>query len=84
MEETMGQTEDTRRALVRAINAEPGSREALEIEHGQIWDTDQLCQDFDVKGFMAPFVIVRRKSDGKVGSLLFQHSPRYYFAFKAD
>jgi hypothetical protein len=84
MEKIMDQKEDTRRALVRAINVEPGSRETLEIEHGQIWDTDQLCQDCDIKGFMASFVIVRRKSDGKVGSLLFQHSPRFYFAFKAD
>jgi hypothetical protein len=84
MEKIMDQTEEIRRELVQTINFEPGSREALEAEHGQVWDTDQLCSNFEVKGFMAPFVVVRRKSDGMLGSLMFQHSPRYYFGFKAD
>jgi hypothetical protein len=34
-----------------------------------------------VIGFMAPLVVVRRRSDGKKGSLEFQHSPRHYFGF---
>jgi hypothetical protein len=34
-----------------------------------------------VIGFMAPLVVVRRKHDGKKGSLEFQHSPRFYFGF---
>jgi hypothetical protein len=77
-------TEDTRRALVAEINHEPGSREDLESKHGQVWDTDQLTNDFDVKGFMAPVVVVTRKADGVVGSLYFQANPRYYFGFQAD
>ena len=32
-------------------------------------------------GFMAPYVVVRRKSDGQRGSLMFQHDPRFYFSF---
>ena len=80
----MDQTENERRNLVQVINAQPGSREALQIEYGQVWDTDQMCEEFQAIGFMAPFVIVRRKSDGKKGSLMFQHCPRYYFAFKLD
>jgi len=80
----MDQTEEARRSLVQIINAQPGSREALEIEHGQVWDTDRMCQEFEVKGFAAPFVVVRRKSDGKLGSLMFQHQPRFYFSFQAD
>jgi hypothetical protein len=40
-----------------------------------------LTNDFDVQGFMAPFVVVRRKSDNKKGTLTFQHSPRFYFDF---
>lgn len=80
----MDQTEETRRALVQVINLVPGSREALEAEHGQVWDTDQLCRDFDVQSFAAPFVVVRRKSDGKVGTLMFQHNPRFYYAFTAE
>lgn len=66
------------------INAAPGSREALEAEHGQVWDTDQLREEFEVTGFMAPVVAVRRKADGVVGSLYFQASPRFYYGFQPD
>jgi hypothetical protein len=34
-----------------------------------------------VIGFLAPFVVVRRKIDGVKGSLEFQHHPRFYFGF---
>jgi len=64
------------------INAEPGSREALEAQYGQVWDTQQLAGDFEVIGFMAPFVVVRRRADGMKGSLEFQHMPRFYFNFQ--
>jgi len=77
-------TELPRRLITALINHEPGSREALEQEHGQVWDTDQLSQDFEVKGFMAPFVVVKRKSDSAIGSLMFQARPRFYFCFKED
>ena len=75
-------TESIRREMIAEINAVPGSRAALESEHGQVWDTDQLCQDFEALGFMAPLVVVRRRSDGVTGSLFFQHSPRFYFGFQ--
>lgn len=75
-------TESARRELLAEINAQPGSREALEAEHGQIWDTRQLSQDFEVIGFGAPLVVVRRRSDGVKGSLMFQHNPRFYFCFQ--
>ena len=78
------ETESIRREMVAEINSQPGSREALEAAHGQVWDTTQLAADFEVLGFMAPFCIVRRKSDGKKGSLEFQHSPRFYYSFLAD
>ena len=78
------QTEAIRRQRLAEINAEPGSREALEAQHGQVWDTAELRTDFSVLGFAAPFVIVRRNSDGVRGSLEFQHDPRLYFNFQAD
>jgi hypothetical protein len=74
-------TEPLRRQRIVEINAQPGSREALEAQHGQVWSTEELSQDFEVIGFMAPYVVVRRKSDGKKGSLEFQHNPRFYFNF---
>ena len=76
-------TEAIRKEMLVQINAEPGSREALEAEHGQVWDTKQLGEDFDVIGFAAPLVVVRRKSDAQKGSLLFQARPRFYFGFDA-
>jgi len=76
-------TESFRRQRVAEINADPGSREALEAEHGQVWDTGELSRDYEVTGFMAPLVVVRRKSDGVKGSLEFQHSPRFYFSFSS-
>lgn len=72
-------TEAARRHRLAEINVEPGSRETLEALHGQVWDTQQLSQDFDVLGFMAPLIVVRRKAEGVKGSLEFQHSPRLYF-----
>lgn len=37
-------TEAIRRQQVAEINAEPGSREALEAQHGQVWDTQPQHQ----------------------------------------
>jgi hypothetical protein len=76
------ETEDIRRKMLADINAQPGSREYLEAQHGQVWDTSQLSDDFEVIGFMAPVVVVRRRSDGQKGSLMFQHHPRLYFCFE--
>jgi len=78
------ETETTRRKLAAEINHDPGSREALEAKHGTVWDTTELQQDFDVLGFMAPVVVVSRKSDGVKGSLFFQASPRFYYGFQED
>ncbi len=75
-------TEDIRRKLLVEINAQPGSRAYLEAKHGQVWDTQQLSDYFEVIGFAAPLVVVRRKSDGQKGSLMFQASPRFYFGFE--
>jgi hypothetical protein len=75
-------TEASRRARLAEINAQPGSREALEAKHGKVWDTDELAADFEVIGFLAPFVVVRRNVDGVKGSLEFQHDPRFFFNFQ--
>jgi hypothetical protein len=75
-------SEGIRREMIAEINAESGCREALEIEHGQVWDRQELERDFEVVGFGAPLIAVRRRSDGMEGSLKFQHSPRFYFGFQ--
>ncbi len=76
-------TEPIRRQHLVEINAESGSREALEAKYGKVWNTQQLAEDFEVLGFLAPFVVVRRRLDGVKGSLEFQHNPRFYFNFQA-
>jgi hypothetical protein len=48
-------TEAGRRERLVEINTEPGSREALERQHGQVWNTKQLTQEFEVIGFLAPW-----------------------------
>ena len=78
----MDATENYRRARVNELNSNAGEREILEEKYGQVWDTDQLTDDFDVQGFMAPFIVVTRKSDRQKGSLEFQHNPRFYFNFQ--
>jgi len=77
-------TEHTRRQLVAEINHEPDDRKRLKSEYGTVWSTTELQRDFDVIGFLAPLVVVQRKSDGQKGSLMFQHNPRYYFGFRED
>lgn len=76
-------TEQLRRERVAEINGDPHGREALEAFYGQVWDTSELARDFEVIGFGAPLVVVRRRSDGQKGSLEFQHNPRFYFSFVA-
>ena len=78
------ETEGIRRQMVAEINTNAGPRAELEAQHGQVWDTSQLQEDFQVVGFLAPVVVVRRRSDGVRGSLMFQHSPRLYHSFKPE
>jgi hypothetical protein len=77
-------TERIRRERLAEINDDPSGREALEATYGQIWNTEELGRDFEVIGFAAPLVVVRRRADGRLGSLEFQHHPRFYFNFIAD
>jgi hypothetical protein len=81
---TTDSTEETRRTLLVQVNSQPAERAELEARHGQVWNTAELATDFEVLGFRAPFVVVKRKADNKLGSLLFQHHPRYFFAFQED
>jgi hypothetical protein len=72
-------TEELRRAMIAS-----GQTMIDLAQADQRWDTDQLREEFDVIGFLAPFVVVRRKSDGAMGSMEFNHSPRFYFNFVKD
>lgn len=80
----MDQTEQIRRDMVAVINAAPGSREALERQYGDVWDTKQLQEVFQVQGFAAPIAVVKRRADGALGTVMFQDQPRFYFKFELD
>lgn len=60
-------------------------RAKLVVAHGadNVFDTTQLGENFEVDGFMAPFVVVRRLRDSQKGSLEFTHEPRLYYNFQA-
>lgn len=60
------------------------TREEAEAKFGQVWDTKELQQDFEVISFLAPVVMVKRKSDQKLGMMEFVHMPRFYFKFAED
>ncbi len=77
-------TEEYRRQRQAELNQNAQERENLELLYGQVWNTEEMFRDFDPIGFMAPFLVVRRKSDGKKGSLEFQGQPRFYFSFLED
>ena len=72
-------TENLRRAMIASGHP---VRACAEAE--RTWNTGQLQEDFEVISFAAPLVIVRRKSDGKMGSMEFTHHPRAYFNFVPD
>jgi hypothetical protein len=75
---------NARRDRLREINTHPSDRSKLEARYGAEWGSEELRRDFEVLGFMVPFVVLRRKSDNQKGSLEFQHSPRFYFSFTED
>ena len=83
-------TEDIRRAAVAQINSsvESNDRDAerirLESIHGKVWDTTEMTAEFEVIGFLAPFVVVKRRADGVKGTLQFQSIPRFYFSFREE
>lgn len=59
-------------------------RQELKEKYGDVWDTTQLQEEFEVLGFAFYLCIVKRKSDGRRGTLAFSHMPRLYYHFVAE
>lgn len=76
--------EQIRRNIRKALDEDAMPLEELKARHGDVWTTDELRQQFEVVGFGAPLVVVRRRCDNKLGSLFFQGAPRFYWGFKED
>lgn len=62
----------------------PFGRDELEAKYGCVWDSFQLARDFEVEAYHESFVVVRRRSDGVRGTVVFQHDPRLHWGFKPD
>lgn len=74
-------TELARMALIPTMPAEA----LAAAERGEpVYTTAEMTAEFEAIGFLAPFVMVRRRSDGVKGTLMFSGSPRFYFGFEAD
>jgi len=77
----MVQQENTAAAAAPSPDAH---RAALEAQYGQVWTTAEMQAEFDALQFAAPMLVVSRKSDGKRGTLMFCHSPRFYYSFEPE
>ena len=53
----------------------------LEEKYGEVLNTTEATAKYEFKSFLAPFVLVERKSDEVEGLLQFSDYPRYYFDF---
>jgi hypothetical protein len=73
----MDEATDKRREML--ATGQP--RKDEEADTGPKWTTQEMQEEFEVIGFAAPFVVVRRRSDGQKGTLEFTHMPRVYFGW---
>ncbi|GAA4444244.1 hypothetical protein [Novipirellula rosea] len=81
---TTDATESIRKQLVAELNSADNTKAELEAKHGKVWTTSEMQEEFEALGFMAPFIIVSKRDTGERGSLMFTHSPRFYFSFKPE
>lgn len=78
-------TENTRRSLTASINIEIESqdetkeRERLKKKWGNVYNTEEVQEKFQILSYLAPYIICIEKSTKKKGVLMFQHFPRFYF-----
>lgn len=86
----MSELDSVRMVMAAFINADAAAtpeqelRQRLEANYpGDVYNTQEMTEKFEVVGFAAPFVVVKRLSDNKKGSLEFTHSPRFYYNFQS-
>jgi hypothetical protein len=76
---------DRRQRLEEELNKAPMDRPALEERWGgNVWDEQQLRSKFEILGYRNPFIVVRRKVDQLIGTMVFQNAPRFYWGFDPD
>lgn len=50
----------------------------------EVLTTERLQEEYEVLGFLAPYVVVRRRGDGAQGTLMFRDHPRIYFGWQEN
>ena len=65
------------------LEEEIQARKELEASYGKenVYNTEELQEQFEVESFLAPFCTVKRKFDDEPGTLQFSDRPRLYFNF---
>lgn len=78
------EAENMRRVATTIINALEAGKAQLEEIYGvgNVWNTEEMREEFEIESFCAPCCVARRKKDGVRGLFTFQHSPRFYFQFE--
>ncbi len=77
-------TEDIRKLMVVDLNSKEATKAELEQKHGRVWTTEEMRDEFEPLGFMAPLIVVRKRDTNERGSLMFTHSPRFYFSWQPE
>ena len=84
----MDETEPFRREAVAKINSQVESNDAdkerarLEAKYGKVYDTKEVSAEFEIEGFMAPYIVCTSRRTKEKGTMEFQHDPRFYFNFR--
>lgn len=65
----------------RELLSEEEIVEGIRKNYPDACNTKELQERYEVRGFLAPFVSVTRKTDGVKGMMEFTHSPRMYYNF---
>lgn len=76
--------EAMRMKMASIINSKPKTREELTKDFGNVYDCEDIHTAYEIIGFAAPFVYVKEKANGKKGTLIFQHNPRFYYSFEEE
>lgn len=59
----------------------PLTYEELTTLYKDVWNVEKVREEFDILSFYKSNVIVKRKKDKQLGTLDYQHSPRFYYNF---
>lgn len=71
------------RLLEELKEAYPDVHQAIQDNmEGECWSTDEVQEEFEILGFMAPFVTAIKRSTGEKGVLTFVHNPRVYYGWR--